>query len=312
MPRCNMTTVSFQNILHEVANLNYAQLKKLRHEVQSSIANNQVGQAIADHEETISNCPHCDSQELSRWGMTKQGIQRFKCKSCSKTFNALAGSPLYRMKKSEKWIDYTKLMWHGVSIRKSAKELKINLKTSFRWRHVFLKSPAKSGVSELTGIIEADETFLPESFKGKRTIERPSRKRGGGRIKQVPILLALDRTGAITHQVLERNTKKNIKAALTPLLSAGSVLCTDGNQSYKGIAKDLKVDHKRLIGLDNQYVIDGVYHIQTLNNYMMRWKAWLRRFNGVGKDYIESYLSWFRFMEQNDIRSSTVWVKESL
>jgi transposase-like protein len=43
--------------------------------------------------------------------MTKQGIQRFKCKSCCKTFNALADSPLYRMKKAEKWIEYTKLMW---------------------------------------------------------------------------------------------------------------------------------------------------------------------------------------------------------
>ncbi len=216
------------------------------------------------------------------------------------------------MKKPEKWIDYTKLMWHGAYLRKSTKELDINLRTSFRWRHIFLKNPAKFGVSELKGIIEADETFLPESFKGKRNIERKPRKRGGGRIQQVPILLALDRTGSIIHQVLARNTKKNIQEALTPLLSAGSVLCTDGNQSYKGITKDLKVDHKRLIGLENQYVIDGVYHIQTLNNYMMRWKAWLRRFNGVGKGYIENYLSWFRFMEQHQSHSNQTWIKESL
>lgn len=209
-----MTTTTFKNILQHVANLNYAQLKQLRHEVESNIANNQVGQSIADHEETISNCPHCDSHE----GMTKQGIQRFKCKSCTKTFNALASSPIYRMKKPEKWIDYTKLMWHGVSLRKSAKELKINLRTSFRWRHVFLENPTKFGVSELTGIIEADETFLPESFKGQRTIERPSRKRGGGRIRQVPVLLALDRTGAITHQVLERNTRKKYSISTNAII----------------------------------------------------------------------------------------------
>ncbi|MFT6903053.1 MAG: hypothetical protein ACJAXS_003274 [Colwellia sp.] len=35
------------------------------------------------------------------------------------------------------------------------------------------------------------------------------------------------------------------------LLLSGSVLCTDGNLSYKGIAKELDIDHKRLIGLDN-------------------------------------------------------------
>lgn len=307
-----MASKQFQNILHHVTTLNYTQLKKLRHEVESNIANNQVGQAIADHEEQISHCLHCDSHELSRWGMTKQGIQRFKCKSCDKTFNALANSPLYRMRKANKWIKYTKLMWDGVSLRKSAQALNITLRTSFRWRHIFIKAPASYHPFELTGVIEADETFLPESFKGKRKITRTSRKRGGGKIKQVPIFIALDRSGVVSHKVLERNTKENIQAELKPLLSAGSVLCTDGSLSYKDVADDLDVDHKRLIGLDNQRVIDKIYHIQTLNNYMRRWKNWLKRFNGVGTDYVENYLSWFRFMENNIKHSDQTWIKEAL
>ncbi|MBF4333041.1 IS1595 family transposase [Vibrio anguillarum] len=188
----------------------------------------------------------------------------------------------------------------------------ITLRTSFRWRHMFIKAPASFNPSVLTGVIEADETSLPESFKGKRAINRKSRKRGGGKIEKVPIFIALDRSGAISHKVLERNTKENIQAQLKPLLSSGSVLCTDGNLSYKGIAKELDIDHKRLIGLDNQRVVEGIYHIQTLNNYMMRWKAWLRRFNGIGTDYIENYLSWFRFMEDNTEYSDQTWIKEAL
>ena len=82
-----------------MGNLNCAQLKKLRHEVEATIADNQIGQAITDHEETVSTCSHYDSHELNRWGMTKQGIRRFKCKACSKTFNALSGAPLYRMRR---------------------------------------------------------------------------------------------------------------------------------------------------------------------------------------------------------------------
>jgi hypothetical protein len=60
----------------------------------------------------------------------------------------------------------------------------------------------------------------------------------------VPIFIALNRSRVVSHKVLERNTKQNIQAALTPLLSSGSVFCTDGNQSYKGVAKDLNVDQK--------------------------------------------------------------------
>ena len=203
-------------------------------------------------------------------------------------------------------------MWNGTSLRKSASLLNVNLRTAFRWRHIFLKQPHDMIVPELTGIIEADETFIAESFKGKRKIDRVARKRGGEKAQQVPILIALDRSANVVHKVLENNTKDNLKAALKPIVTADSVLCTDGNISYIGIAAELHVDHKRLIALDNQRVIDGIYHIQTLNNYIMRWKNWLKRFCGVGTDYLENYLSWFRFMEQNKAHSDQVWVESAL
>jgi hypothetical protein len=67
------------------------------------------------------------------------------------------------------------------------------------------------------------------------------------------------------------------------------VLCSDDNLSSKCIAKELNIDHKLLVDTDNLYVIDGIYHIQTLNNYMKRFKGWLKRFNGIGTAYIENY-----------------------
>ncbi|NRB38087.1 MAG: IS1595 family transposase [Pseudomonadales bacterium] len=307
-----MNNKQFQSFLHKIGSLNYSQLKQLRHSTDTQISSNIVGQAISDREEAISVCPHCDSRKLNRWGMTKQGIQRFRCKSCSKTFNALSGTPLYRMRHPEKWAKYTELMWNGVSLRAAAKELDINLRTSFRWRHVFLKKPNSPECERLIGIIEADETFIPESFKGRKVTSRKPRKRGGGNTDKVPVLMALDRAGDISHKVLERDTQSELKAVLKPIIAPGSVLCTDGNLSYKGIAKDLGVDHKRLIAMDKKRVIDGIYHIQTLNNYMMRWKSWLVRFHGVGTGYLENYLSWFRFMEQHVPHQEKDWIKAAL
>jgi len=45
---------------------------------------------------------------------------------------------------------------------------------------------------------------------------------------------------------------------------------------------------------------------------MTRWKGWFKRFNGEGKDYIENYLSWFRFMEDNKEYSDQTWIKKAL
>lgn len=307
-----MNTLQFQSFLKQIGFLNYSQLKQLRHITETQISADVVGKVISDREETINTCPSCNSKKLNRWGMTKQGVQRFRCKLCYKTFNALSGSPLYRMRKPEKWLQYTQLMWSGRSLRSVAAELDINLRTSFRWRHAFLKKPRNKGCSKLIGIIEADETFIPESFKGKRKMLRLPRKRGGGNPEKVPVALALDRVGDIAHRVLKSDSKAEIEQAIKALIVPGSVLCTDGNMSYKGIAKGLSIDHKRLISLDKIRVIDSVYHIQTLNNYIMRCKSWLLRFQGVGTAYLDNYLSWFRFMEQHKQHLEEDWIKAAL
>jgi pyruvate dehydrogenase complex dehydrogenase (E1) component len=45
-----MASKQFQNIPHHVPNLDYSQLKKLRHQVELNISSDQVGQAIVKHE----------------------------------------------------------------------------------------------------------------------------------------------------------------------------------------------------------------------------------------------------------------------
>ncbi|WP_259367093.1 MULTISPECIES: hypothetical protein [unclassified Colwellia] len=35
-------------------------------------------------------------------------------------------------------------------------------------------------------------------------------------------------------------------------------------------------------------------------------------FNGIGTDYIESYLSWFRFIKDNKAYADKTWIKAAL
>lgn len=312
-----MSDTAFQSILHDLNSFTYAQLKKLHHETDKRISKNQVGQVIAEREEEVAACPHCESEDKNRWGMTAQGVQRYKCKSCRKTYNALAGTPLYRMRKPEKWVLYGHLMWHGTSLRKSAKHLDINLKTSFRWRHTFLTTPSSVPITELTGVIEADETYIKESHKGERNMTGKPRKRGkskmykDGNITQVPVAIAMNRDGAIAHQVLKRKTKKEIQGFVRPLLTAGSILCTDANPSYNGVTDGLNVDHKQINNSQKEHSVEGIYHIQTLNNYMMNLENWMYRFRGVATKYLPRYLAWYRFMKQHE-DSDQVWLRSAL
>lgn len=72
-------------------------------------------------------------------------------------------------------------MLNGYSIRKSTEEVKINIATSFYWRHKILNCISEfMGIGFVDGVVEADEVFFAHSYKGTKPVNmpRPSRHRG--------------------------------------------------------------------------------------------------------------------------------------
>ena len=151
-------------------------------------------------------CCHCNGTDVVRNGKSN-GVQRYLCRSCKKSFSDLTNSATYRSKKTlDKWLRYAKCMLNGYSIRKSAEEVEINIATSFYWRHKILNCISEFlGVGSVDGVVEADEVFFAYSYKGTKptNMPRPSRKRGkqvkkrGISKEQVCVGTALDRHGNI-------------------------------------------------------------------------------------------------------------------
>jgi len=154
-------------------------------------------------------CPHCGNNEINRWG-NAHGLPRYRCRICHKTFNALTGTPLARLRHREQWMAYSQALIDGVSVRKAAKHCGVDKGTAFRWRHRFLSAIAAAEPSRLHGIVEADETYFLESHKGERHLPRPARKRGGKASKrglsseQIPVLIARDRNRITLDAVLPK------------------------------------------------------------------------------------------------------------
>lgn len=124
-------------------------------------------------------CPHCDGRDVVRWGQSAD-LPRYRCKTCRRTFNALTKTPLAHLRHKGKWATQTGAMIDGVSTAKAAKRCGVHYTTAFRWRHRFLEALATDKPHALSGIVEGDETFILESFKGKRSaMPRAARKRGG-------------------------------------------------------------------------------------------------------------------------------------
>jgi transposase-like protein len=85
-------------------------------------------------------CPHCASREIVGWGRS-DGLLRYRCKACRRTFNALTKTPMAHLRKKEKWLDHAQAMIEGKSLAKTAKLCGVHPTTAFRWRHRFLRAP---------------------------------------------------------------------------------------------------------------------------------------------------------------------------
>ena len=246
-------------------------------------------------------CPHCASQDIGRWGSTG-GLRRFRCRGCCKTFTALTGTPLAGLHKRQLWLGFASLLIDQASVRSCAKHCCIDITTSFRWRHRFLETPRDTRSAKLRNIVEADETFFLESFKGAGNMPRTPRKRGGTAKKrglskeQIPVLIARDRHGGMIDARLPELTAAAIEIVLKPAVDKQVLLVSDGASRYQRVADNAGIKH---IGLNASAGERrwGVFHIQNVNSYISRLKEWVRPFKGVATKYLPNYLGWHRLLD---------------
>lgn len=275
------------------------------------IDDNSSFNLLTIREEQLNNkqgsCPHCDSLKYSKDGHEKNGSQRFRCKSCKRSFTPYTGTWLAKINKKDKLIPYIKLMYEGDSLDKIKNKLTINKKTAFDWRHKITSALQNAEGGNFKGITESDETFFLHSQKGSKQLLRKARKRGkevsdrGISNQQVAAIVTMDRTNKIDLKVacLGRITKKDIEKAIGERICTQTILCTDGHVSYKGFAIDNKLEHYVLKASIKQYTRNKIYHIQHVNSAHSRLKTWIDEIlRGVATKYLQDYLSWFRFKEK--------------
>lgn len=253
-------------------------------------------------------CPHCNSTYVVKNGKLN-GKQRYKCKSCNKTFNDFTKSALSSTKLPlGKWIEYAKCMVLGYTIRKSAEIVEVCVKTSFYMRHKILDAIRMfMGIGDVDGVIEMDETFVAESFKGNHKksgfiMPRPSRKRGkqikkrGISNEQVCVATAIDRNGNLIMEMVckGRVSNSDFKRLYDGRINEGAIICTDSHKSYIQFAKDFKLDHKRIM---RGHYKNGIYHINHINNLHSQFKEWMYRFHGVSTKFLSNYLYWFKWIQ---------------
>ena len=251
----------------------------------------------------IRKCPYCNGLHIVKNGKNK-GKQRFFCKDCNRNFvsttNSIAANSRFS---NETWINYVDCMLSGLSVRHTAYICGIDYKTAFYWRHKIIGSLKEvlDDKLSLQGIIEADETFFPISYKGNHSkdgfiMPRKPHKRGEKAKKR-----GISREKVCVSCMIDQN--KNIQSEIAGLgritteqleklnkIEPNSILVTDKALAYIKFANNNGFELIRLKA-GKEYK-RGIYHLGHINSFHSTLKRFMRGFNGVSTKHLPNYLNW--------------------
>jgi transposase-like protein len=299
-----MRGVTFDELfaLLTAAQLSVADLARLREWI-ASIAHPAECIALIEQAARGRPCPRCGCARVHSCGQAS-GLQRFRCLGCGRSYNALTGTPLARLRKKEHWLAYLQCVLESRTVREAARVVGVHRTTSFRWRHRFVPGAMRDRPATLTAIVEADETYRLESQKGSRNMTRKPRKRGGVAKKRGIsdeldcLLVARDRSGQTLdfHTGRGQVTVAQLHACLKPVLPADVLLISDSALSYRHFAQQADIMHEA-VNTKKGGRARGAIHIQNVNAWHSRFKSWLVRFRGVASRYLINYSGWQRVLD---------------
>lgn len=306
------------DILLQFNNLSECELKEISKKLLQML---QKANGVAfDANETVYTCRKCSSHNIVKYGKDGKGNQRYKCKYCGATFTSTSFSVVSKSQQPmEVWGKYIELLLEGASLAKCAKLCSISVRTAFIWRHKILNALQKDQNNRcLAGIVEVDEMFVSISYKGNHknskrfSMPREAYHRGSDNKSatgsKACVMYAVERNGQTYGECLGKGQPTPVKIAYSfeSRIMPESIVISDGAGSIKRFYDNIPdVDLVQLKSPETAKrnkepyfrVLDGVYHIQTVNNLHTRFRKFMCKYNGVATKYLNHYVGLFIWLE---------------
>lgn len=292
------------DLLEQFSQLTDFQKDQLKRKIHDFIQFNQFVQNTH-----YSVCPVCGVSEprIIKKGFLG-GKQRVLCKECGRKFVTTCGRLNYNSQQSEaSWSIVIVDTLNAIPLHETAAEIDCAVDTVFHMRHKFLLLLEQVLFEQgevMEGIVEIDETYLPDSFKGiKRTEGRKARKHGepaekrGLSDEKMCVFMGTNRMGKEVAQCVNRArpSSQEVIEVFGDVIKEKSMLINDGLFSnYERIKRNQLTS---MIVSDHHEFTD-VLHLNTVNTMHSGFKTRYRFYRGVSSKYLNRYLALDVFMRR--------------
>lgn len=248
-------------------------------------------------------CPECGATSRIQ---TRKIEGYYRCLTCKSDFTVRNGTIFERSHVPlDKWLYAIYLLVtarKGVSSLQLSKEIGVTQKTAWFMLARLRKACGNGNDSLLSGIIEADETFLG----GKEANKHESKKQHSGRgpVGKTPVLGMRERGGKTKAVVIKKVDSNTIKEHVEGQITPGSGLYTDEHAAYRSVAG---LNHQSVNHSAKQFV-DGMAHTNGIESV---WAVLKRGFYGTyhhfSQKHTQGYVDEFTFrLNEGNVKEVTM------
>lgn len=244
-------------------------------------------------------CPRCGDTNVYQMEDSKTGERqanyRWRCKGCNKQFTARTGTVFEDSRIELRHWCFA--FWRAATSKKGVSALEIHRQTGLSYKsclfmlHRIRFAMAPSAPGQLTGTIEADETYVG----GKPRYKSMGRGRAGIKTKKVPVLALLERGGRVRPKHVTNVRGVTLKAELQKHVDKSARIITDEWNGYRGVGKLFDGGHHTVNHKHGEYA-RGDITTNTVESFFATFKRGINGiYHAVSKEHLHRYLAEFEF-----------------
>lgn len=247
----------------------------------------------------LEKCKYCNSLNIKKNGLTKNGIQRYICKDCHKTFNVLTNTIFDNHKISiSEWIEFLLYLFGYESIQEISKRNKNSPNTTKFWiKKLFLVLEHYQDDIVLWGKVWIDETYFKVIKKNVKLRDDAKEFRGLSN-NQICIGVATDglKVFAKVEGLGKTSDTKTINTFLNHIFK-GSYLIHDKEKSHNILIEKLSLKHTSYDGNLLKTLDDEDNPLDEINKVINSLQKFLKSHPGFKREELQGYLDLFVFMK---------------
>ena len=246
------------------------------------------------------SCPRCGSPSIARVGFDAAGVQRWRCRSCGRSFTPMTGTIFEGHKLPV--ADWTEFLLEVFSFESMHGMTRSNRRSTTTVPYWFAKLFAVlRGVQDdtvLKGRVQIDETLYPLALADQPRMPDGSKMQGGYSKSKLCIGIGCDCHGSSVYRYegLGKTSGAKTLRAFGANIERGATLAHDSENGHNRLVRELGLVDERYNAKEIRGLPDKDNPLREVNRLCFLLKLFLNSHSGFDREDIEGYLDVFWVM----------------